>query len=210
MVFKKFISNNRVTLIVSCIYLALFIANLSIGNDIVFNALSGNGFHKLNGQFYRIFTASLLHVGWLHLIANILALFCVGIFLENRLSHLSFLTVFLISDVFASVIFYGYFNECSNGNGSSVAIYAMFAVLLVLWLRYPYAFSDRRSYPALIYIIVYFVFASFSGNDTTIILHSFSFFVGLAFCLLGLQIKLIHIRNVKLSEHGMDKMIQQI
>jgi len=72
----------------------------------------------------------------------------------------------------------------------------------VFWLRYPYVFADKRAYPSLIYIIVYFVLASFSGNETTIILHSFSFFVGLAFCLLGLQFKLIHIRNVKSGESG--------
>lgn len=198
MVFKKFISNNRVTIILSFIYLLLFIANMIAGNDIVFKTLSGNGFHKLNGQFYRVFTSSLLHVGWLHLIANIFALICVGTFLENRLSHLGFLMIFLLSDVFASIIFYGYFSECSNGNGSSVAIYSMFAVLLVIWLRYPFDLSNRRwSYLALVYIIVYFVLASFSGNDTTIILHSFSFFVGLAICLFGIQTKLIHIRNVK-------------
>jgi membrane associated rhomboid family serine protease len=202
MVLRRLISNNRVTLVVSSIYLALFVANLCIGNDLVFNALSGSGFHKLDGQLYRILTASFLHANWIHLSANILALFCVGSFLENRLGHLSFLALYFLSDVFASVLFYGYFNECSNGNGSSVALYAMFAVLSVLWLRYPHAFADKKSYPALIYMIFYFILASFSGNETTIILHSFSFFVGLALCLFGIQLKLIHIKDEKPSESG--------
>lgn len=194
---KKFVLNNRVTLIISCIYLLLFFINSSVGNNLVFNTLSGSGFHKLDGQFYRVFTASFLHVGWLHLTANILALICLGLFLENTLGHLSFLTIFLISDVFASILFYWYFSDCSNGNGSSVAIYAMFAILLTVWLRYPNRFSYRWYHPTLCYLIIYFVVASLlSGNDTTIVLHAFSFFVGLLIGIVGIQTKLIPAKEI--------------
>jgi rhomboid protease GluP len=195
---KKFAADNVVTLILSCIYLILYIVNLSVGSDIVFNALSGSGFHKLNGQIYRVFTASFLHSSWLHLAANIAALISAGIFIEKRLGHLKFLLIFLISDVFASMMFYGYFSDCSNGNGSSVVIYALFAILLILWLRYPNAFSYRWYHPALMYIMIYFVVASFlSGNYTTIIIHSFSFFAGLVIGLLGMKLKLIYINDSK-------------
>lgn len=194
---KIFVANNVVTLIMSSIYFTLYIVDLWIGNDIVFNALSGSGFHKLNGQIYRVFTASFLHANWLHLTANITALICAGTFIEKRLGHMRFLVIFLISSVFASLMFYGYFNNCSNGNGSSVTIYALFAVLLILWLRYPNSFSYRCYHPALVYIMIYFVVASFlSGNYTTIIIHSFSFFVGLVVGLLGMKFKYIYIRDI--------------
>lgn len=188
---KKFTYDNAVSLILSGVFLIIFLFNLSTGTGTVFQALSGSGFHKLNGQFYRVFTASFLHSGWLHLTANMVALVCVGNFLEKRLGHLRFLALFLISDVIASLMFYGYFNECSNGNGSSIAIYGLFAVLLIRWLRYPNAFPYKWYHPALVYIMVYFVVASFlSGSYTTIIMHSFSFFVGLAIGLLGMNLKL--------------------
>lgn len=190
---KKFAYDNAVSLILSGIYLIVFLVDISTGNGTVFNALSGSGFHKLNGQIYRVFTASFLHSGWLHLNANIVAIICVGNFLEKRLGHLRFLAIFLISDVCASLMFYGYFSECSNGNGSSIAIYALFAVLLILWLRYPNAFPYEWYHPALVYIMVYFVVACFlSGNYTTIIIHSFSFFVGLAVGLIGMKLKLLY------------------
>jgi rhomboid protease GluP len=193
---KKFIGNIRVTLILSCIYLIVFLANLSIGNDVVFNALSGSGFHNLNGQFYRVFTASFLHGSWLHLTANIAAFICVGMFIEKRLGHLKYMAVFLVSDILASIMFYTYFSDCSNGNGSSIAIYAMFAVLLILWLESPHAFSYSWYHPGLIYIIIYFVSASFfSGNYTTIIMHSFGFFAGLVIGLLGKQSKILSVKD---------------
>jgi rhomboid protease GluP len=171
---------------------------LVLARDRVFNVLSGSGFHKLNGQIYRVFTASFLHSSWIHLTANIIALVCVGTFIEKRLGHLKFLVIFLISDVFASIMFYGYFSDCSNGNGSSIAIYALFAILLVLWLRYPNAFLYRWYHPKLVYIMIYFSVASFiSGNYTTIIIHSFGFFVGLVVGLLGMKLKLININDTK-------------
>ena len=197
---KKFVVDIRVTLIVSCVFLIIYIMNLNIGNDVIFNALSGSGFHKLNGEFYRVFTASLLHGSWLHLIANIIAFICVGTFIENRLGHWRYLIVFVIADILASAMFYLYFSDCSNGNGSSVAIYAMFAVLLILWLRYPGSFAYHWYHPAFIYILIYFVAASlFSGNYTTIIIHAFSFFAGLVIGLLGMQLKLIYVRDAKLT-----------
>jgi rhomboid protease GluP len=167
---------------------------LVLARDRVFNVLSGSGFHKLNGQIYRVFTASFLHSSWIHLTANIIALVCVGTFIEKRLGHLKFLVIFLISDVFASIMFYGYFSDCSNGNGSSIAIYALFAILLILWLRYPHVFSYRWYHPAFVYIMVYFVVTIFfSGNYTTIIIHSFSFFVGLIVGLLGMKLNFIYV-----------------
>lgn len=198
---KKYVADNVITLTLSFIFLALFLIDLCLGNDNLFNALSGRGFHKLNGQIYRVFTASFLHGNWLHLAANITALVCVGNFLEKRLGHLKFLEIFIISDVLASIMFYGYFIDCSNGNGSSIVIYALFAVLLILWLRYPKAFPYRWYHPALLYSIIYFAVASFlSGNYTTIIIHSFSFFVGLVVGLLGMQLKLIYINDTKRSK----------
>ncbi len=189
---KRMICDNSILLILSCTYLLLFLLNRFIGNNMVFDALSGSGFHKLNGQFYRVITASFLHANWLHITANIIALISVGTFFERRMGHMKFLAIYLIADIIASLMFYGYFSDCSNGNGSSIAIYALFAILLILWLRYPNDFPYRWYHPAIIYIMIYFVTASFFGNYTTIIIHSFSFFVGLVIGLIGVKFKLIY------------------
>lgn len=197
---KKFVGNVRVTLILSCVFLIIFVVNLSIGNNVLFNALSGSGFHKLNGEFYRLFTASLLHGSWLHLIANIVAFVCVGTFIENKLGHLRYMTVFLVLDIIASILFYLYYIDCTDGNGASVGIYAMLAVLLILWLRHPSAFPYRWYHPAFIYILIYFVAANlYRGNHRTMIIHAIGFFVGLLIGLLGTQLKLIVVKDTKSS-----------
>ena len=187
---RKIASNNKTTIFVCIIFVLIYVLNICIGNDIIFNALSGSGFKKLNGEVYRIFTASFLHANLLHLVANIIALLAVGSFLEKRLGALNMLLIYIASDMIASLMFYGYMNECTNGNGSSIAIYAMFAVLLVLWLRYPEKYVLTWKSPALFYIIIYFFAASiYSGNFTTMIIHSFGFITGIivGLCLLRRQ-----------------------
>lgn len=186
---KKVVAENIITLSISLIYIVLFALNTFAGENAVFNALSGSGFHKLNGQLYRVFTASFLHSNLLHLGGNIAALICVGSFLEKRLGALRMLCLFLLCGLLASLLFYGYFPECTGGNGSSIVIYALFAVLLTLWLRFPREFLFKRYDPALIYILLYFVLANIvtGGHYTTVIIHTFGFFSGLAVSLIGIK-----------------------
>lgn len=177
---KRFVYENIVSISISIVFILVYVVNICVGDNVIFNSLSGSGFRKLNGEVYRIFTASFLHGNLLHLVANIVALICVGSFLEKRLGSIKMLLIYVCSDIVASLFFYGYMNECTNGNGSSIVIYAMFAVLLVLWLRYPNEFLLSWCSPTLIYIIIYFFVANFlSGNYTTIIIHAFSFTTGL-------------------------------
>ena len=185
---RRFTYNNIVTISISIVFIVVYVVNTCVGDHAVFNSLSGSGFRMLNGQVYRIFTASFLHASLLHLVANVGALICVGSFLEKRLGSLKMLLIYAAFDIVASLLFYGYMNECTNGNGSSIAIYAMFALLLVLWLRYPNEFLFSWHNPAFIYIMVYFFVGSFvSGNYTTIIIHAFSFVTGLVVSIILLK-----------------------
>lgn len=178
---RDHVSNNIVCIAISLVFILVYAANELVGGDVVYDALSGSGFGKLDGELYRLLTASFLHGSIVHLFSNIAALLCVGSFLEKRLGRLKMLLLYLGVDIAASLLFYGYMNECTGGNGSSIAIFGLFAVLLALWLRYPNELKFKRFSPALIYIIIYFFAANMvSGSYTTIIIHAFSFVVGLA------------------------------
>lgn len=177
---RKIIQNNWGSIFISIIFVLVYVINEVIGHNVVFHALSGSGFKKLNGEVYRIITASFLHTNLLHLVANIIALISVCCYLERILGSGKMLMTYISADLIASMFFYGYMNECTGGNGSSIAIYALFAVLFVLWLRYPDEISIKWYHPALIYMVLYFFIASLiTGSYMTIIIHAFSFLVGL-------------------------------
>ena len=96
------------------------------------------------------------------------------------------LLLYICLDVATSILFYGYMNECTNGNGSSIVIYALFAVFLVLKLRYPTQFTYPRCNYSIAYMVIYFYVAGFFGNYLTHVIHAFSFAIGLAAGLLML------------------------
>ncbi|WP_442871552.1 rhomboid family intramembrane serine protease [Anaerosporobacter sp.] len=145
----------------------------------------------MNGDFYRVLTASLLHSSPLHLIANVIALLYIGSLLEKKLGWKWTLIIYLSSDIFSSCLFYGYMSDCINGNGSSVFLYSLMAILLILWLRYPNLFQVKWYNFMIIYLICYFFIGNFMGNYSTIIIHAFSFCVGLVEGLLLLQTSII-------------------
>lgn len=186
------IKQNFISIIIAISFVLIHIANAIMGDNTIFNALSGSGFHKLNNEFYRIFTGSFLHASLIHLIANILALLCIGSLIEKKLGWKWTLLLYLSSDIFSSIMFYGYMSECTGGNGSSIFLYSLMAILLISWLRYPNQFQMKWYNPVIIYLVIYFLVASFFGNDSTIIIHSFSFCIGLIEGLLLLNTPLLN------------------
>lgn len=82
---RKTIQNNWISIFISIIYILVYIVNEVTGDNVVFHALSGSGFKKLNGEVYRIITASFLHTNLLHLSANIIALVSACYYLERML-----------------------------------------------------------------------------------------------------------------------------
>ena len=177
---KRLLYDNKTVISISIIFILVFIADKGLGNNLLFDTLSRSGFKKLNGEIYRLFTASFLHTNLLHLTANIVALLCVGSYLEKRLGSLKMLIIYICAELISSVLFYGYMNECTGGNGSSIVLYALFAILLVLWLRYPDEIPIKWYQPTCFYIIVFFFIANLiSGSYMTIIIHACSFVSGL-------------------------------
>jgi len=85
----------------------------------------------LSGQWWRLFTATLLHIGILHLLLNMYALFYIGLLLEPHLGKARFLVAYLISGITASVISL-WWHEFTVSAGASGAIFGLYGVFLAL------------------------------------------------------------------------------
>lgn len=114
---KEYVKCNKTTICISILFVVVYVLNLVVGDDIIFDALSGSGFKKINGEYYRIITNSILHASTLHIVANIIALLCVGSFLEREFGSLKMLLLYICLELVTSISFYAYMNECTNGNG---------------------------------------------------------------------------------------------
>jgi membrane associated rhomboid family serine protease len=86
------------------------------------------------GEFYRLVTSMFLHLGPLHLLTNMWALWVVGRTLEAVLGPIRFLVLYLVAGLGGSVAVY-IFAPYPGGAGASGAIFGLFAALFIILRR---------------------------------------------------------------------------
>ena len=86
------------------------------------------------GQTWRLFTAMFLHIGVLHLLFNLYALYALGPMVEGYFGHWRFLAIYLLGGLFGSLASYAFSPAISAG--ASGAIFALAGAITVYFLRY--------------------------------------------------------------------------
>lgn len=84
------------------------------------------------GQWWRLFSAMFLHIGFLHFFMNSLALFYIGSMVERMYGSRRFLVLYIIAGLFGSIASYAFNDQVSAG--ASGAIFGCFGALLYFGL----------------------------------------------------------------------------
>lgn len=88
-----------------------------------------------DGQYYRLITAAFLHANVLHILFNMWALYVVGSQLEQTLGRSRYLTLYVLSALGGSTLYYLVAPIGSNGVGASGAVFGLFGALFVVARR---------------------------------------------------------------------------
>lgn len=86
-----------------------------------------------NGEWWRLFTSIFLHIGFVHLTFNTLALYYLGSVVERIYGSVRFLTIYLLAGLSGSLASFLY-NEALSA-GASGAIYGCFGALIYFGLK---------------------------------------------------------------------------
>lgn len=86
------------------------------------------------GQTWRLFTAMFLHIGVLHLLFNLYALYLFGPQVEGIFGHRRFTAIYVVGGLFGSLASYAFVDSLSAG--ASGAIFGLVGALSVYYLRY--------------------------------------------------------------------------
>jgi membrane associated rhomboid family serine protease len=86
------------------------------------------------GEYYRLVTSMFLHLGPLHLLTNMWALWVLGRTLEAVLGPIRFLVLYLVAGLGGSVAVY-LFSPFPGGAGASGAIFGLFSALFIILKR---------------------------------------------------------------------------
>ncbi|WP_338470249.1 rhomboid family intramembrane serine protease [Niallia sp. XMNu-256] len=117
-----------------------------------------------DGEWWRLFTPIVIHIGLLHLLMNTMALYYLGIMVEKIYGNLRFLFIYLFAGftgALASLLF-----SSSISAGASGAIFGCFGALLYFGLIYPKLFKRTMGFNIIILIAVNLIFGfSIPGID---------------------------------------------
>jgi rhomboid protease GluP len=107
----------------------------------------------MGGEWWRLMTNCFLHIGVMHLLMNMYALFFIGLLLEPYLGKVRFLTAYLVTGIVASVVSLWWHDHVISA-GASGAIFGMYGVFLAMLTTNLIKTKERR---ALLASIVFFV-----------------------------------------------------
>ena len=116
------------------IFVVMLFSSGSFSDPNTLVAWGGNlGPRTANGEWWRLITALFVHSGWLHLLANVVALIQVGLVLERLVGPLAFASVYLGAGVFSGVAHLAA-SPLTVNIGASGAIFGIYALLLASWI----------------------------------------------------------------------------
>jgi membrane associated rhomboid family serine protease len=92
------------------------------------------------GQYWRLFTSMFLHIGLLHLLLNMYALYLFGFLIENTFGSLRYLALYLVAGFVAGSVSFAFGPPNQIAAGASGAIFG----LLGAWFAYNYRRREMR------------------------------------------------------------------
>lgn len=117
-----------------------------------------------DGEWWRFITPIFLHIGFLHLALNTLALYFLGMTVERIFGNVRFLFIYLFAGVIGFIASFIFSSNLSAG--ASGAIYGCFGALLFFGLIYPKLFFRTMGVNLIVVLAINLVFSfSAAGID---------------------------------------------
>ncbi len=188
---------NRFSQIAIAVMIIIFVLNFFLSSDcnLLWVFLSGGGtvveytgesyatvFN--NFQLYRLITYGYTQTAVLHLLANILGLWYVSLYLEEKIGTIRFILVYHIGLIIAGAIFLVIYPD-SFHYGASPAIFACLGMLANWVIRDRELWVEYKSQKGFYFLIYYLILSNISGL-CTLVFHFLGFAAGF---LLGYVIK---------------------
>lgn len=146
-----------------------------IGPAIFYSGMGING-AIANGEWWRFFTPMFLHAGFTHLLFNSFSLFVFGPELEKLIGKMRFITLYLLSGLFANIATYFIHDFDYSHVGASGAIFGLFGAYGALIYYTKNALPELRQ--IILPIIIISVVMTFVQPNINITAHIAGLIVG--------------------------------
>lgn len=112
------------------VYLAMTLAGGSTNVNVLIEFGAKINVLIQQGQWWRLVTPVFLHIGFTHILLNMLTLYFVGMQLEAAFGHWRYLVIFLVAGIGGNVASFCFSDSLSAG--ASTAIFGLFGAFMML------------------------------------------------------------------------------
>ncbi len=116
----------------------------------------------IGGEWWRLFTCNFVHIGFAHLLTNMIILIYIGALLEPRIGKVRFVFAYILSGIGASVLSLIWLDNVISV-GASGAILGLYGILIILLLANLVDKSAKK--PLLAGSLIFVAYALMSGID---------------------------------------------
>lgn len=116
----------------------------------------------IEGQWWRFITPMFIHIGFEHILLNMITLYFIGIQIESFFGSGRFLIIYLVSGICGNIASFT-FNPTALSAGASTALFGLFGAFLMLGESFrenPYIRAMSRQFLLLVILNVIFGFSS--------------------------------------------------
>lgn len=88
------------------------------------------------GQWWRLFTAAFIHIGFMHILFNMYFLYQLGPTFEMLYGSRNFLIIYLVSGIIGNLVSFAFGSPGTVSAGASTSLYGIFGLALGIMLNY--------------------------------------------------------------------------
>lgn len=134
------LSQAKVTSGLMIINIIVFVLmTLSGGSENIENLIKFGANSKMlvaEGEWWRLFTASFIHIGFFHILFNMYFFYSLGPIFERMFGSVNFLIIYLISGIFGNLLSFAFGNPYTVSAGASTSLYGMLGLAIGLMATY--------------------------------------------------------------------------
>lgn len=134
------LSQAKVTSGLMIINIIVFILmTLSGGSENIENLIRFGANSKIlvaEGEWWRLFTASFIHIGFFHILFNMYFFYSLGPVFERLFGSMNFLIIYLIAGIFGNLLSFAFGSPYTVSAGASTSLYGMLGLAIGLMETY--------------------------------------------------------------------------
>lgn len=173
----NWLKNNIVAIILVLCFIPVYVISKITGT--AFEHWGSTSMEYLHSEYFRWMTCIFLHFNFTHIFFNSIALLAIGSLVSPFIGKWKTLFLFILCGILAEIacsMIISY-SEPVYGGGSSGGIFALIAVFIVCYLRFPQNFTLKCHKLDVIIVIAFFIFAN--DNMGSFMTHIFGFVAGI-------------------------------